>query len=172
MEPTFHVLLIEPEVPPNTGTIGRVCLSVGASLHLVGPLGFRLDDRRLRRAGLDYWSHCDVRRHVDLGACLASIQASEVCYFSAHAPRVYYEARMPLGTALVFGRESRGLPPALLEDESRCWRLPILDARCRGLNLATAASAVIYEAVRQNQSQLAPRWIAPTAITHPSASKP
>lgn len=148
----FQVVLVEPDIPFNTGSVARLCVATESMLHLVGRLGFHLDDRRVRRAGLDYWEHAQVCRHVDWDSCRASMGAAPVYYFSAHAQRPYTEAHFAPGSVFVFGSETRGLPESMLADRARCWTIPIFDRRVRSLNLATAVAIVLYEAIRQNQS--------------------
>ncbi len=146
----FHVVLIEPEIPPNTGNIGRLCLATGAHLHLVKPLGFSLDDRALRRAGLDYWREVKVSLWDSFDA-LRAAQASVVRYFflTTKTERAYWSAEFHDGDFLVFGRETKGLPESLLAEHPE-WALTIpMRAATRSLNLATAVGVVLYEAVRQ-----------------------
>ncbi len=150
---TFHVVLVEPEIPPNTGNIARVCLSAGAALHLVGPLGFSTDDRTLRRAGMDYWKQVDVRRHDSLAAFLNAHPAASgrMHLLTTKTRRLYWDARFMQGDYLVFGRETRGLPESLLAAHAeRCLTIPMGEGG-RSLNLAVAAGIVLYEAVRQNR---------------------
>ena len=146
----FHVVLIEPEIPPNTGNIGRLCLATGAHLHLVKPLGFSIDDRELKRAGLDYWK--DVRVTVwESFAELQAAQSPDARYFflTTKTERAYWDARFADGDFLVFGRETKGLPEQLLErNAGRCLTIP-MSGGTRSLNLATAVGIVLYEAVRQ-----------------------
>ena len=146
----FHVVLIEPEIPPNTGNIGRLCLATGAHLHLVKPLGFSIDDRELKRAGLDYWK--DVRVTVwESFAELQAEQSADARYFflTTKTERAYWDVRFEDGDFLVFGRETRGLPePLLAQHAARCLTIP-MSGRTRSLNLATAVGIVLYEAVRQ-----------------------
>ena len=146
----FHVVLIEPEIPPNTGNIGRLCLATGAHLHLVKPLGFAIGDRELKRAGLDYWK--DVRVTVwESFAELQAEQSADARYFflTTKTERAYWDVRFEDGDFLVFGRETRGLPePLLAQHAARCLTIP-MSGRTRSLNLATAVGIVLYEAVRQ-----------------------
>jgi tRNA (cytidine/uridine-2'-O-)-methyltransferase len=148
----FHVVLNEPEIAANTGNIGRLCLGIGAQLHLVGRLGFHLDDRSVRRAGVDYWDEVAVVRHV----CLADFESMHPCErlfcFSAGAATPYTQVRFQDGDAFVFGSESHGLPPEVLARHSgRCLRIPISSGKVRSLNLSNAVAVVLYEALRQVQ---------------------
>jgi tRNA (cytidine/uridine-2'-O-)-methyltransferase len=146
----FNVVLVEPEIPPNTGNVGRLCLATRSRLHLVEPLGFDIDDRQLQRAGLDYWKEVDVRLWASLAA-LQSAQAANARYFflTTKASRPYFEQRFQPGDFLVFGRETKGLPePLLKSNEERLLTIPMLGTR--SLNLATAVAIVLFEAVRQN----------------------
>src|SRR5687768_9154849 len=133
----FHVVLYEPEIPANTGNIGRLCVATGAVLHLVGRLGFRLDDRHLRRSGLDYWGDVQVERLESLAELEVRHPAERVFCLSAHAARPYTEARFQRGDVFVFGSESRGLPPeALARHAERALVIPIPTGKVRSLNLA------------------------------------
>ena len=149
----LHVVLIEPEIPPNTGNIGRLCLATGAHLHLVKPLGFSIGDRELKRAGLDYWK--DVCVTVwEAFADLQAAQPAEARYFflTTKTERAYWDAPFQDGDFLVFGRETRGLPEPLLKQHAgRCLTVP-MSGGTRSLNLATAVGIVLYEAVRQGQA--------------------
>lgn len=145
----FNVVLIEPEIPPNTGNIGRLCLATGSTLHLVGPLGFAIDDRQLQRAGLDYWKEVDVRLWGSL-ADLEAAQPTSARYFflTTKATRPYYEEKFQTGDFLVFGRETKGLPePLLAAQRDRLLTIPMQGTR--SLNLATAVAIVLFEAARQ-----------------------
>jgi tRNA (cytidine/uridine-2'-O-)-methyltransferase len=146
----FQVVLLEPEIPPNTGNIGRLCLATGAVLHLIEPLGFSLEDRLLKRAGLDYWDQVQVRRWRDWSAFRAAQpQAARLWFLTTKSDRPYWEVGFQAGDYLVFGRETRGLPEALLaENRDSCLTIPMAEAT-RSLNLATAAGIVLYEGVRQ-----------------------
>ncbi len=146
----LHVALWEPEIPPNTGNIARLCAATGTRLHLVGRLGFHIDDRSLRRAGLDYWKHVDWCRHSSFEAFRASLPAATMYYFSAHARRRYTQPRYTDEDCLIFGSESRGLPPSLVgSDPERALTIPMPSGRVRSLNLATAVGIALYEALRQ-----------------------
>jgi len=146
----FHVVLYQPEIPPNTGNIIRLCANTGARLHLVGPLGFELDEPRLRRAGLDYREYAEVEHHRDLADCLSALASPRVFVFSSHAPTSFDRARFERGDALVFGPETRGLPREVVETVpmDRRLRLP-MRAGNRSLNLSNAVAVAVYEAWRQ-----------------------
>lgn len=147
--PRLHVVLYRPEIAANAGSIGRSCVAVGAMLWLVRPLGFHVGDRHLRRAGLDYWDHLRWRAVDDLDEVLAAVVPGRPWYFSTRATRPHSEARYAPGDALVFGPESRGLPPRLLESApDRSLRIPIRP-EARSLNLAVAAAVGLFEAARQ-----------------------
>lgn len=145
---SFRVVLVEPEIPPNTGSVARTAAATGSALHLVGKLGFRIDEHSVRRAGLDYWHLVDLHRHDDLEAFAAAHPESRMHLFSANASRSYLEADFQPGDALVFGKESVGLDPALIERyPERVWAIPTLGA-VRSLNLSNAVAIVLYEALR------------------------
>ena len=148
--PMFHVILFRPEIPPNTGNLIRLCANVGATLHLVHPLGFTLDEPRVRRAGLDYHELASVREHADLPACLSAIAPARLYALTTRATRSLYSARFAAGDAFLFGPETSGLPAELLETlppDSRL-RLPMRVGN-RSLNLSNAAAVTVYEAWRQ-----------------------
>ena len=148
----FNVVLVEPEIPPNTGNIGRLCLATDSTLHLVRPFGFSTDDRTLKRAGLDYWAEVDVRFWNSLGE-LAAAQDPGARYFflTTKSERPYHAVQFRPGDFLVFGRETKGLPEALLAAHPEsALTIPMSD-RTRSLNLATAVGIVLYEAVRQTR---------------------
>ncbi len=148
----LHVVLIEPEIPPNTGNVGRLCLATDAHLHLVKPLGFSIDDREVKRAGLDYWK--DVR--VTVWESFDDLQAAQPAgaryfFLTTKTERAYWDARFQDGDFLVFGRETKGLPEALLaRNAGSCLTIP-MSGGTRSLNLATAVGIVLYEAVRQGK---------------------
>jgi len=147
----FNVVLVEPEIAPNTGNIGRLCLATQSTLHLVKPLGFSLDDRQLKRAGLDYWDEVDVRLWNSFND-LQRAQSSETRYFflTTKAERAYYDVKFYEGDFLVFGRETKGLPESLLAANiDNCITIPMYGTR--SLNLATAVAIVLFEAVRQQR---------------------
>ena len=146
----FSVILYEPEIPPNTGNIIRLCANTGANLHLIEPLGFDLDEKRLRRAGLDYREFVEVQTHRSLDACLESLGQPRVFALSTRNPTRYDEAKFREGDALLFGPETRGLPLDVLDalpSEQRL-RLPMQEGN-RSLNLSNSAAVVVYEAWRQ-----------------------
>jgi tRNA (cytidine/uridine-2'-O-)-methyltransferase len=148
--PLLHLALWEPEIPPNTGNIARLCAATGTRLHLVGRLGFRLDDRRLRRAGLDYWPAVDLCRHATLKDLEQVLAASRIYCFSARAATPYTQAVYQDGDCLLFGGETFGLPEAVLQRYAeRTLVIPQLTPHVRSLNLATAAGIALYEALRQ-----------------------
>jgi tRNA (cytidine/uridine-2'-O-)-methyltransferase len=144
-----HVVLVAPEIPHNTGSIGRLCVATGTTLHLVEPLGFVIDDRHLRRAGLDYWPHVDLVRHPGWEAFAARPPGRLLC-FAARSPRSYTTVRYRPEDCLVFGGESRGLPPSIRAAHADAlYGIPISSPHVRSLNLATAVAVVLYEALRQ-----------------------
>ena len=147
----FNVVLVEPEIPPNTGNIGRLCLATGSTLHLVRPFGFSLEQRQLRRAGLDYWDEVQLQLWDSFDA-LHQAQSADARYFflTTKAERPYYTVNFRNGDFLVFGRETKGLPHKLLAANSDdCITIPMHGTR--SLNLATAVAVVLFEAVRQQQ---------------------
>ncbi|NNE91634.1 MAG: tRNA (cytidine(34)-2'-O)-methyltransferase [Verrucomicrobiales bacterium] len=151
----LHVVLIEPEIPPNTGNIGRLCLATGSVLHLVGPLGFSLDEKSLRRAGLDYWKDVELRlwdRFEDLEAEAGKAESSAEFYFlTTKTDYPYWNAKFTDGDYLVFGSETRGIPESLLKRHSEnCLTIP--QESGRSLNLATSVGIVLFEAVRQQNA--------------------
>ena len=145
----FNVVLVEPEIPPNTGNIGRLCLATRSTLHLVRPLGFSIDDRNLKRAGLDYWPEVKLCLWDSLGELQdAHGPSTRYYYLSTKADRPYHAIEFQPGDFLVFGRETKGLPESLLEANRACL-LTIPMHGTRSLNLATAVAIVLFEAVRQ-----------------------
>jgi tRNA (cytidine/uridine-2'-O-)-methyltransferase len=145
----IHIALWEPEIPPNTGNIARLCAATGSPLHLIGRLGFRLDERDLLRAGLDYWPAVEMHRHDTMEQFEAGFE-SRVCCLSARASVPYTKAEFRDGDCLLFGSESRGLPPSVLERyAARAFVIPMPAGKVRSLNLATAVGIVLYEALRQ-----------------------
>jgi tRNA (cytidine/uridine-2'-O-)-methyltransferase len=146
----FDVILHQPEIPPNTGNVIRLCANAGARLHLVEPLGFSMDDRQLRRAGLDYHELATVTVHASLDDCLAALGAARVFALSTHGRRPYHEVAYAKGDAFVFGAETAGLPPEVMQrfPGERVLRLPMRPGN-RSLNLSNAVAVVVFEAWRQ-----------------------
>ena len=146
----LNVALVEPEIPPNTGNIARLCAATRTPLHIVGVAGFRLDDRAARRAGLDYWPEVSLHRHRDLAALYAALPAARFLYLTTKAERAYCAWEFAPGDCLVFGRETRGLPAEVLRANwDRCLTIPMFNPRVRSLNLATSVAITLYEALRQ-----------------------
>lgn len=150
LEDRFHVVLVEPEIPQNTGNIARLTAATRSTLHLVGQLGFRIDEQAVRRAGLDYWHLVELARHETLRAFVEAQPNARLRFFSANATKSYLEADLVPGDALVFGRESVGLPKDLLEVHADVvYGIPTLGP-VRSLNLANSVSIVLYEALRRS----------------------
>lgn len=148
--PSFHIVLVEPEIPPNTGNIARLSVGVGASLHLVGKLGFRTDEKHLRRAGLDYWEYLDLHYHDSLAALQKAYPEGRFFYASRKGKRRYTEVNYREGDFLVFGKETKGLPDELLRGNAdRTIHIP-MTGRMRSLNLSNAVAIVSYEMIRQH----------------------
>jgi len=148
----FRLILFEPEIPPNTGNIIRLCANTGTALHLVRPLGFELDDRRLRRAGLDYREFADVSVHDNLPACVAALGSPRILACSTRGRTLYSDHRFESGDTLLLGPETRGLPQPILDDlpAENVLRIPMRDDS-RSLNLSNAAAVILYEALRQSE---------------------
>lgn len=148
--PSFNIVLIEPEIGANTGNIGRTCVGLNAKLHLVGKLGFDITDRRLKRAGLDYWPYLDFHHHPDWETWWKEVpDPKRVFFFSTKAKATLYETQFQLGDWLVFGKETKGLDPAILEKFSGQTRRIPMTGPIRSLNLATAVAIVLFESFRQ-----------------------
>ena len=146
----IRVALVEPEIPPNTGNVARLCAANRVPLHIVGVTGFRLDDRAVKRAGLDYWPEVILHRHTDLAALYSELPTARFIYLTTKAERSYADWSYDSEDCLVFGRETRGLPEDLLhENWERCLTIPMLNPNVRSLNLATSVAIVLYEALRQ-----------------------
>lgn len=148
----LHIGLWEPEIPPNTGNIARLCAATGCPLHLIGPLGFRIDEKSLRRAGLDYWESVELHRHDTLAEFenILQSQGANIYCLSAHAEQSYVKIAFRSGDGLLFGSETRGLPPEVLERyRKQRYVIPMVSGKVRSLNLATAAGIVLYEGLRQ-----------------------
>jgi tRNA (cytidine/uridine-2'-O-)-methyltransferase len=147
---SFHVVLIEPEIPPNTGSIARLCGATDCTLHLVKPLGFSTDNKHLKRAGLDYWQYVDIVYWENIDAFLAAQDEERLYFLTKKVDRSYTEARFKTGDFLIFGKETAGLPQEILQYyRDRCYTIPMSNPNVRSLNLATAAGIVLYEALRQ-----------------------
>jgi tRNA (cytidine/uridine-2'-O-)-methyltransferase len=146
----IRIALVEPEIPPNTGNIARLCAATKTPLHIVGVTGFRLDDRAVRRAGLDYWPEVNLTQHQNLTDLQESLPEARFLYLTTKAENSYLNWAFSSQDCLVFGRETRGLPdPVLRQNWERCLTIPILNPKVRSLNLATAVGIVLYEALRQ-----------------------
>ena len=145
----LHVALIQPQIPPNTGNIARLCVATDTPLHLIGPLGFSIEQREVKRAGLDYWDKVDLWSHPDWFAFRDAISRERCLYFSANAENDYRRATFRDRSVLVFGNETEGMPTRILEKHPhRCFRIP-MPGDVRSLNLANAVSIVLYEGLRQ-----------------------
>ena len=146
----ISIALVEPEIPPNTGSIARLCAATATPLHIVGAPGFRLDDRAVRRAGLDYWPEVIMHRHPDLASLSAILSEARFIYLTTKAERSYTDWHFAVNDCLVFGRETRGLPESVLrENWDNCVTIPMLNPKVRSLNLAVSVGIVLYEALRQ-----------------------
>ncbi len=146
----LNVALYEPEIPPNTGNIARLCAATHTALHIVGVTGFRMDDRTLKRAGLDYWNEVELHRHIALDDLSVSLPASRLIYLTTKSSRSYTDWRYEEHDCLVFGPETRGLPETVLNGApERCLTIPMRNKKIRSLNLATSVGIVLYEALRQ-----------------------
>jgi len=146
----MNVVLYEPEIPSNTGNIGRTCVATGTALHLIEPLGFRLNDKSIKRAGMDYWEHLEVHRYDDWADFLEKQPDAELFFATTKGQHNYTHMKFPENAFLVFGKESAGIPEEILvEHPDRCMRIPML-GEIRSLNLSNSVSVVLYEALRQN----------------------
>jgi tRNA (cytidine/uridine-2'-O-)-methyltransferase len=149
-EQPFHIVLVEPEIPPNTGSVARLCGATNAQLDLVHPLGFSTDDRHLKRAGLDYWPHVNIKHWPNLDAFLDVHDENRLFFFTTKVDRPYFLARFKPGDCLIFGRETKGLDEEILAlYQDRCYTIPMENPHIRSLNLAMSAGIVLYEALRQ-----------------------
>ena len=150
METPLHIVLIHPEIPHNTGAIGRVCVGLGCPLHLIRPLGFHLSEQYIKRAGLDYWDHLQLSLHDNWQSFLDEVKPPRVFFLSTRGKRSLYESRFEAGDALAFGSESSGLPSDFYERyEDRLFKIPMPGEHARSINLANAVSIAAYEAYRQ-----------------------
>ncbi len=146
----IHIVLVEPEIPPNTGSIARLCGAVNVVLDLVHPLGFRVDDKHLKRAGLDYWPYVAIRNWENLEEFLAATEEEKLFFFTTKVDRPYFNANFSSGSYLIFGKETKGLPQETIElYRDRCYTIPMNNKNIRSLNLAMCAGIVLYEAIRQ-----------------------
>jgi tRNA (cytidine/uridine-2'-O-)-methyltransferase len=152
VDPVFHIALMRPEIGPNTGNIGRLCLGLGAALHLVHPLGFQTDDKAVRRAGLDYWKHVNVTEHEDEDAFWAWAEKRRVHLFSTKVSRAYTSIKWDRGDVLLFGAESKGLPEEWLRTRGG-WKIP-MPGDTRSLNLSNAVAVVAYHALHELEPTL------------------
>ncbi len=149
-EPPLNIVLVEPEIPPNTGAIARLCAATGSRLHLVDPLGFRLTDPKMKRAGLDYWPAVDMQRHSSLDSFMLDSTSDRRVFYSTRGTHSYTAAQYRPGDYLVFGSETRGLPQEIVDSEKdRTYGIPMRNDNVRSLNLATSVAIVLYEALRQ-----------------------
>jgi len=146
----MHIVLYQPEIPPNTGSIARLCAATKTPLHLIAPLGFKIDDKHLKRAGLDYWEFVDLTLHDSWEDFLARFRKPQMLFFSKKARQSYTRARYQGGDFLIFGPETRGLPEELLRaNQKKVYVIPMMGQGVRSLNLSNAVSIVLYEALRQ-----------------------
>lgn len=146
----LHIALYEPEIPPNTGNVARLCAATNTGLHIVGVTGFKMDDRTLKRAGLDYWNEVELHRHIEMDDLVASLPNSRMLYLTTKTHRSYTDFEFQDNDCLVFGPETRGLPEALLnEHPESCLTIPMPNKNVRSLNLANSVGIVLYEAIRQ-----------------------
>ena len=147
----IHIVLVEPEIPPNTGNIARSCAATGAALHLVKPLGFSIDDKSLKRAGLDYWPYVDVRTHESLEEFMAEYEGRRMFLATTKGGSIYTDVEFQDGDMILFGKETAGLPRDFIEEhKERAIRIPMSkDTRLRSLNLSNSANIILFEALRQ-----------------------
>lgn len=148
----FHIVLVAPDIPQNTGTIGRLCVNCKCALHLIHPLGFIIDDKHLKRSGLDYWQFLEVHEYESFDDFIAQRTPENFFFFTTKTDRVFWDVEYPLGSYLIFGSETRGLPPELYERYSdRLVTLPMNGEHARSLNLANSVSIALFEALRQHR---------------------
>ena len=149
----MNIVLHQPEIPANTGNIGRTCVATGTRLHLIEPLGFRLDEKSIRRAGMDYWEHLEMTRYINYQDFLYQNPGAKIWFATTKAKKVYSEVSFGLDDYIMFGKESAGIPEEILvANEERCIRIPMLSS-IRSLNLSNSVAIVLYEALRQNDFQ-------------------
>ncbi|HEX8197191.1 MAG TPA: tRNA (cytidine(34)-2'-O)-methyltransferase [Pyrinomonadaceae bacterium] len=152
---SLHVALVEPEIPPNTGNIARLCAATFTNLHIVGVPGFRMDERAVKRAGLDYWDEVQLFKHRSIEALREALPNARFLFFTTKAERIYTDWKYEDNDCLIFGRETRGLPDDLLRANwERCLTIPMPNDNVRSLNLATSVGIALYEALRQTDSFL------------------
>jgi tRNA (cytidine/uridine-2'-O-)-methyltransferase len=146
----MHIVLVEPEIPPNTGNVARLCAATKSTLHLIEPFGFKLDDAHLKRAGMDYWQHVEWYRWPNWAAFQKeTADGARIWFVESKGPRLYTEASFAPDDYLVFGRETAGLPKKLLRENPDCWlRIPMFNAKARSLNLSNCVALVLFEALR------------------------
>ena len=145
----LNIVLFEPEIPNNTGNIGRLSLASGANLHLVKPFGFQLDDTRVKRAGLDYWQHISLTIYESIEDFYSKNEGKEMVYFSSHGKQDYWSADYQDDLFLIFGKESKGLPKEIIEENiDKTYKIPLFSEHVRSINLANAVSVVVYEGIR------------------------
>lgn len=146
----MNIILHQPEIPANTGNIGRTCVATGTALHLIEPLGFRLDEKSIKRAGMDYWAHLDVTRYINFQDFQEKHPGAKIWFATTKAKRLYTEANFGQDDYIMFGKESAGIPEEILvENEETCIRIPMME-EIRSLNLSNSVAIVLYEALRQN----------------------
>ena len=146
----MHIVLHQPEIPANTGNIGRTCVATGTSLHLIEPLGFRLDEKSIKRSGMDYWEHLDVTRYINYDEFKTKHPHAKIWYATTKAKKSYTDVKFGEDDYIMFGKESAGIPEEILvENEETCIRIPMLP-EIRSLNLSNSVAIVLYEALRQN----------------------
>ena len=146
----LHIALVEPEIPPNTGNIARLCAATFTPLHIVGVTGFRLDEKAVRRAGLDYWDEVELHRHLDLERLYQALPGARFLYLTTKSDQPFTRFQFRDNDCLIFGRETRGLPEEVLKANwERCLTIPMPNSKVRSLNLANSAGIVLYEALRQ-----------------------
>ena len=147
---SYHIVLFHPEIPNNTGNIGRLSLASGSTLHLVKPFGFELSDKRVKRAGLDYWQHLDLKIYESIEDFFEQHQDKKMAFFSSHGTKDFWDIPYENDLFLIFGKESSGLPPNITEEyKDHCYKIPILSDKIRSLNLANAVSIAVYEGLRR-----------------------
>lgn len=148
----FNMVLVHPEIPQNTGGIGRLCVSTGSCLHLIKPFGFSLDDRYVKRAGMDYWAHVDLKIYEDWDEFIERNPSAELYFFTTKSVAPYWDVKYSLGAYFVFGNESSGLPKNFYQKyHERMFTIPMCGKFCRSLNLANSAAIVLYEGLRQQE---------------------